>query len=1043
MAINQIYAGIDQPSCASLTTGGRSFYCEVWHTSRETIEGKVYVHGEDGQLVLVHAAVIATVVDDLVDCPRILAVGSLFVVHWIDSDKPAETVLSSSLYRSLFDCTDLATGWTSQGAVALHTTNQYDHCTIDEGTDEFIVARRTSAGRITVARYVSPFSWVDTAWSVISPGITIADTVLAVAADESNFDSVLYVYQDTLTIKAIRINATDGLGSAAGGEVFADVDNGDMECMAVSIVRTDGSDRFFVIAELAPDVEQTAGGYRAYSRLVAGRAVLGSTAVAQEYSQWVKNVHLESKAWTYSTATTLVLDAYCAVSHKSSADGQEFDQQQHYVIRWPLAEIAAASTFGTVYPVPVSALMDGSFDCRPHAYTPAATPLNVDIGKRLNHLSDIAVAPQYTLGPYLKTVWYACTRWQRLVAAEGGDAATELQPAGAAAGWVRFHHEDPWVIRRDSKEPTEPDTPAWRGNNSRPMALPVQTSAGLVFTGGVTNLYDGEQPTEIGFLWTPEIVLASPVAMGGSMDVEEDYYWVVIAEWPDARGTIHRSPPSRPVQATVVVNGYATLTVRCINLGLKDDRTRYPNASAVTLKVFRTYTVSGSIVAGGNSQIPTYLFRSEFGGSVTGFRLQDTPNNDRDAFAVTFDVGRSNSEVQYNELCPYQLDQTTLQWTPPPPTPHQPLSVATVWQNRLFGADPLTPEIVYSEEILPLGPTYIAPEFLDTNRVRVDGIGEVTGLVPMDQALVVFTRSSIYRLSGQPAAGGVGASLQLETVASGIGCIEPRSIVLTSEGVFFQSLKGMHRLGRGLGVDNPGANVEQLLEAAGNVRGACMLEDRHEVSFALQAEPDTGPLAVKPRVLTFNWKTAQWSLAELPMVAQASTASRLNELQHMVTWRGRQGQDLRVLLFQGGASVERSSSDTAYSDVNSAGTAVAIPLDVTTQWIHLAGITGLKRVWEIGVQMVRTHAGQMTIELWYDIDGSYDDATAADQTFTQASPADGYIRIRPHVQKFTALKVRIYESGTVAQTENARFVVLQIHYASKATARRVRLQAGA
>jgi hypothetical protein len=1030
----QIYAGVEQVDVASLTTSGVTYRCFVWLAAGGArVEASIFVDGEDGQLTLVDSAIVASVVNDYVDCPRVLAVGTLFVCHWIDSGNPG-----TFIHRSLFDVTAIATGWVAQGSVPTYSTNQYDHAYVfDRG--EFIVSHRTAAGTITTIRYEAPYSWIDTVWSQADAGLTIADTVLAVHANESDDDVVLISYQDTSLMRTIRRDASAG-GNMATAETFADLLDGDMQFTAVTHVRT-ALDDYLVVAEAAPDDDQALGGDFEYSRLVAWRQISASTAVAAHESQWCRNLHLLSRAWTWASGTTGVLEVFVAVSYKTINDGGEFEQMFGYVVRLDHAALAGANAAGVIRPIPCSAIMDGSIDARPHGSGPNGSLLT-SIGCRVNHLSHVTGPPTYTLGPDVASVVFSVTQWGRNAVIEDANNF-ELQPVEAGAGWVKYHHEPPWTVRRDDKQPTQPDTPAWRGV-SKALQLPVPTPAGLALSGGVVTAYDGQQPVELGFLWSPEILAAEPTN-GGAVGDALTYTWFVTATWKDARGNVHNSPPSRPVSAALAANQYCVLRIRCLNLGMKDDDVRYPVGGSIYFQVWRNYAVGGALVTEGSEDLGTavYLFRSEYGntGAAAGGvapLIENLPRNDPSAFSITAVAGFANSDVSIAELAPYQLNLETLQWSPPPPIPHQPLGPSCLWQGRLFGVDPVTNAIVWSEEITRQGSRWIWPYFLDTNVFRLDSVGEVTALGEMDDALVIYTRDAIFALTGDPGAGGSGPSMSLQTIARGIGCIEPRSLVAYTEGQFFQSAKGLHRLSRGQGVDYPGAAVEDLVRAAGNVRGAVHLEDTHQIAFPLQAEPGTGPLAVRPRLAVYDYRVGKWATRTLPMLAQSSTASRLNETAHAIAWRGRQGESSLAVLEQGGLAIQRSRNDTVYADVSASGSA-PVCLDITTEWFHPAGIVGQWLCDQVSLQTERVHAGPLTIQAWFNVTGVFDgtyNAASPHWTATYAN-APAFMPLRFNILKLSWVKLRIFEPGTAPSTENVRLVSLTVHWRALPRARTV------
>jgi hypothetical protein len=1045
MTISGIYAGAEQSDVAMLTnSSGITMWCFVWLAGGGSrVEAKIFTETEDGALVLVDAAIVASAIGDSVDCPRVLAAGETFVVHWIDMETSivgdaSIQVDGADLYRSLFVVTDIAAGWVNQGAVQLHTTLQYDHAIVIGASDNgFIIARRTAADTIAFARYQSPWGWTDTTWTSSQAGLTIAATVLACHAHEGD-DVLLISYQDTLLLRTFRRNASTGTTHAIA-ETFADLLDGDNHFTAVGHVRV-ATDRYLVVAEVWPDSLADAG-YQAYLRLVAWRQIVGTSAAVEHESQWCHNVHMLSRPWAWAGGTTGTIEAFCALSFKSIADGQEFDQQYGYVARLDVAALAGANAAGVVRPVPCSAIMGGSIDARPHGRA-TATANTLSIGVRLNHLSHAAGPPAYTLGPNVTTKRFACARWGQLKSSQDSDADTELQPVMAGVGWVLFTHEPESTIRRDTLQPTQPDTPAWRGA-SRALSLPVESPVGLVLSGGVTQAYDGEQMVENGFLWAPEIVDIEVTAMGGSAtDLDGlEYHYYVNYIWPDNRGGVHRSGPSRPVSAVLNDSGFVTLRVRCANLSMKDDSARYPTCAPIAIEVWRTYAVGGSF---DTDSTGTYLFRSVFGGSViSNQELQDTPNSDPAEFFVEIVDAMSNALIANNQLAPYQLDLDSLQWVPPPPIPHQPSGCACLWQNRLFVYDTEGRSIAWSEEILPLGTRYEWPYFLDAARFRLDAVGRVVAMAPMDSALVVYTRDAIYALTGDPGAGGSTPSMSLQVITTGIGCVEPRSVVTYPEGQFFQSAKGIHKLSRGQGIEHVGAAIEDVVRAAGSVRGAVHLDDTHQIVFPLQGEPGTGPLAVRPRLATYDYRVGKWAIRTLPMLAQASTASRLNELQHAIAWRGRQGNTSLAVLAQGGLALQRSRTDTVYADVNSAGTNESVCLDIITEWFHPAGIVGQWLCDEIGIQTERVNAGPLTIQAWYNVDGRFDG------TYNIASPmctwtydgvtnfAPAYIPFRLNALKVSWVKLRIFEPSTAPATENVRLVSLSLAWRHLTGHRRV------
>jgi hypothetical protein len=187
-------------------------------------------------------------------------------------------------------------------------------------------------------------------------------------------------------------------------------------------------------------------------------------------------------------------------------------------------------------------------------------------------------------------------------------------------------------------------------------------------------------------------------------------------------------------------------------------------------------------------------------------------------------------------------------------------------------------------------------------------------------------------------------------------------------------------------------------------------------------------------VLLYDEISQRWSRAELP---QTNADTRQAELVDGCSWKG-DGESLHVALAQGAILIERRRNSGAleFADQTSGGS-VSVPLDITTSWIHLAGIAGYQRTRSIGVQTERLNAGAIHVDVEYDRDGSYSGEAIAPSTYDWANPAPAYLRIRPREQKVTGMRLRIYETSGVASTENVSIVALVFDIGLKPGLRRV------
>lgn len=185
-------------------------------------------------------------------------------------------------------------------------------------------------------------------------------------------------------------------------------------------------------------------------------------------------------------------------------------------------------------------------------------------------------------------------------------------------------------------------------------------------------------------------------------------------------------------------------------------------------------------------------------------------------------------------------------------------------------------------------------------------------------------------------------------------------------------------------------------------------------------------IETRPRVLIYDYLVQQWSRGELPQTHVGDT--RLSELVDGCEWRG-DGESLHVVLAQGGILIERRRDSGALEFVDqSNGGNVGIPLDITLAWLHIAGVSGAQRLYEVAVQTERFTQAPVFAELEYDFDGSYTGQAIAPTTYTwprtgeTTTPAD--LRIPPRQQRARAHRLRIYESSIVVSGETFAIVAM-------------------
>jgi hypothetical protein len=278
-----------------------------------------------------------------------------------------------------------------------------------------------------------------------------------------------------------------------------------------------------------------------------------------------------------------------------------------------------------------------------------------------------------------------------------------------------------------------------------------------------------------------------------------------------------------------------------------------------------------------------------------------------------------------------------------------PVNELVVFQNRLFGIDTTDPlALAYTQQVTPGTPIV----FSDYLRMNLDPkIGRATALAVMDEKLVIFGPTSCWYVVGAgPDATGASSSYQdPQLIPGNVGCENPKSIVLTDQGLVFQSRRGLYLLPRGLaGAVYIGAEVEDLVDGA-TVTSALAIPSATQVRFTL----DSGVAVV------FDTLVGQWSVYTAFEAVDA------------VIW---QGEFTRA---KASGLVLAEVADT-YADA-----AQSIAVQLRTGPIRLAGLAGFQRVRELVILGSYESAHALEVSVMYDGNPSSVQTT----TVTPSSPS--------------------------------------------------------
>jgi hypothetical protein len=422
-----------------------------------------------------------------------------------------------------------------------------------------------------------------------------------------------------------------------------------------------------------------------------------------------------------------------------------------------------------------------------------------------------------------------------------------------------------------------PESPAVYGS--------TQFGTLMAVSGGMPTVFDGANLFEQAFLWTPESIAISLGSPGGSgptwTSATDSYAWIFTYEQFDTAGNFHISGRSPAVTLNGSNAGWTSSTL-----------TLQPTFTIPTLGVtMRQFPTGTSVTQGFISQLappsgPVTIgcYRTVNNGSVF-FRI-----NDR--FFNGIDNGANNGPT------PYGIPNVVVNdWTSLPSSPGRRGTAVTFQDNcpdsalqdgshpLLYGdgtngapgsldnfCPPATTAIVRHKERLFVARYNLVmftkargelegPGFNEqVNAFYVGGDDPVIAMASMDDKLIILKSAQLYYVSGDgPADDGSGNGFSPpQPIATDVGCVDPRSVQSTPEGVYYMSKAGLRLLSRNLAVSYVGGPVESELATNTYVTGAVLHPSANKVYFLANTDDVSQPLngEVLIRDYTFDaWTT--------------------------------------------------------------------------------------------------------------------------------------------------------------------------------------------
>lgn len=549
----------------------------------------------------------------------------------------------------------------------------------------------------------------------------------------------------------------------------------------------------------------------------------------------------------------------------------------------------------------------------------------------------------------------------------------------------------------------------WAATN---VAQPALLAEDVALSGSPPSYYDGVRVSEIGFFQRPRIISNTVVAAG---ILTGTYKYVATFEQIDNRGQWHQSNVSDVFTCSPQPVGE---NVRLI----------VSNLMASNRGSNRTSPAHGT------QFVRTIFWRTMDGGNVF-YRVPglDTYSDPSTSTTTVRDDNFTDAELGaplYSQ--PGIPGVAQVKVTPPC------LPILIAHGDRLVGA--IGKDVWFSGQNVS-GEGYW---FADLFQFAVEKGGDITALASMDGTLVIWKREAIAFVDGQgPPDNGAGGDFSPpQFMATDVGCINQNSVVLTPDGLIFQSLRGLELLTRARQIyqseSKPffGSPVETMLAANPIITSAVLDEAKGVVIFTCL--PNEGSFSGIE--LVWNYVFGVWT---------KETEQAANGITSAVMWGQQPGTvPVRTILQTIGGVCQESTS----SYLDSGGWVTST---FETAWIKCGGgangpnlggpLQSFQRLRHVLLFCESKSPHDLTVSLAFDYSATYTEV----HTFTAATLgalAREQIDIHVANQRCQAVRVKVVDAtptggDTVGSGQGPIFLGLALEMGVKGG--RMRLAAGA
>lgn len=393
------------------------------------------------------------------------------------------------------------------------------------------------------------------------------------------------------------------------------------------------------------------------------------------------------------------------------------------------------------------------------------------------------------------------------------------------------------------------------------------------------------------------------------------YYYQYTYEWTDNQGLAYISAPSIPVTYTSTTGSAGTVTISVPTLRLTAKISNH-----VKIGIYRWSQATGVY-----NQIT----------SITQPLLNDTTVDE-----VIFVDPYADAAIIGNSIL-----YTTGGVVPDCNGPS--FDICTLFDTRFWLVDNEDRNTLWvSKQVIEATPVEMSQDFtiyIAPNTGTVASTGPITAIAPMDDKLIIFKQNAIFYINGigpnNLGTTSVGCSLgnysQAIFITSVVGCTNQQSIVLTADGLMFQSDKGIWLLSRSLQASYIGAPVEAFNGSV--VTSSNVIPETNYVVFSLSENNN---------MLMYDYFYGQWGT----FTGVTGVSSTIYDGQH-------------TLLTSFGQILQQTPG--SYLDDTR-----PVLMSFMTSWINLAGLQGYERFYDLTLLAEYLSPHFLKVSVGYDYNAS-------------------------------------------------------------------------